>query len=133
LNKPHLLAGRSFTMLGVVVVLVELTRYWFDNHTPNWVVLLVAGVFLFIGGYLLDAPGAKDMAGVVVNGVVAVVGVVRSGRRSTDTAVVQPAVTVPAASGEHVEPAVVTGASGDTMIIVPGVSTAPSKTDSEDA
>lgn len=121
---PALLAGGA-----LATILTELLRYWLGNHPPEWWVLSLAALLGFFGFYLLNPAAAKDAFGFATDQAVKVIGVVRSGRRSTDpvVAVTQVRPTTAAVS----EPHVIVGSGGDVLHIEPDESTAPSATDSE--
>lgn len=90
-------AARLFVTIGVVTILGEIVRNYIWNHPIEpWVVAIGSG-FGFFGYYLMDSTRAKDAFGFAVDNGVKIIGVVRSGRRSTDSVVAVTEVTQPAA------------------------------------
>lgn len=85
----------GLALLGVAIILGEIVRNWmFGHRIEAWVVAIGCG-FGFFGFYGMDSKRAKDAFGFAVDNSVKVIGVVRSGRRSTDP-VVAVTETVPA-------------------------------------
>lgn len=98
----------GLALVGVAIILGEIARNWlFGHRIEAWVVAIGCG-FGFFGFYGMDSKRAKDAFGFAVDNSVKVIGVVRSGRRSTDAIVPQvevvpekaPEVGAPHASGE---------------------------------
>lgn len=69
-------------------MLVELLRYWLMDHPPEWWVFGIAAVLGFLGFYQINPAGAKDAFSFITDQSVKIIGVIRTGRRSTDVAVV---------------------------------------------
>lgn len=82
------ISGGFFALLGVVTLLIELLRYWLTDHAIHAAPVCIGCLFGFVGFFLINPARAKEGAGVVVDSTVRVIGVVRGGRRSTDTPVV---------------------------------------------
>jgi hypothetical protein len=82
------ISGALFALLGVITLLVELVRYWMAGHVIHAAPVCIGCLFGFTGFFILNPTRAKEGAGIVVDSTVRVIGVVRSGRRSTDTPVV---------------------------------------------
>ena len=89
----HAIAG-----LGGVIVLVELFRHWRTGHAMEGSVIGVGCLFGFIGAYMADRKGALEGGGFIVDATTRIIAVVRSGRRSTDSIVVQKAAPSPPAT-----------------------------------
>jgi protein-S-isoprenylcysteine O-methyltransferase Ste14 len=87
------IAGSALALLGVVVLLVELLRYWMLGHVIHAAPVCIGCLFSFAGFFILSPARAKEGAGVVVDSTVRIAGVIRGGRRSTDTPVVVPVKT----------------------------------------
>jgi protein-S-isoprenylcysteine O-methyltransferase Ste14 len=82
------ISGVSLALLGVVVLLVELVRYWLADHPIHAAPVCIGCLFSFTGFFVLNPTRAKEGASIVVDSTVRVIGVVRGGRRSTDRQVV---------------------------------------------
>jgi protein-S-isoprenylcysteine O-methyltransferase Ste14 len=82
------ISGGALALLGVVVLLVELLRYWLTDHPIHAAPVCIGCLFSFAGFFILSPNRAKEGAGVVVDSTVRIVGVMRGGRRSTDRPVV---------------------------------------------
>jgi hypothetical protein len=82
------IAGVTLMLLGVVTLLIELLRYWRTDHPIHPAPVCIGCLFGFVGGFVLNPGKAKEGAAIVVDSTVRVIGVVRNGRRSTDTAVI---------------------------------------------
>jgi hypothetical protein len=80
--------GGLFALIGTITLLVELARYWMTDHAIHAAPVCIGCLFGFVGFFLISPARAKEGAGVVVDSTVRIVGVVRGGRRSTDTPVV---------------------------------------------
>jgi protein-S-isoprenylcysteine O-methyltransferase Ste14 len=82
------ITGVTFALLGVVTLLIELLRYWLTDHAIHAAPVCIGCLFGFVGFFAISPTRAKEGAGIVVDSTVRVIGVVRGGRRSTDTPVV---------------------------------------------
>lgn len=96
-----LLAGGA-----VVTIVTELLRYWIADHAIEPWVVIIASLFGFLGFYLINPAGAKDAFGFAVDQGVKIIGVARSGRRSTDpvvavTEVIAPPEATPSSSSPN--------------------------------
>lgn len=116
--------ARLFIALGLGVLGVELWRYWWLTLPIGWPVFIGAALG-FIGFYMLYPVGAKDGAGFLVQSTVTILGALPFvGRRATDA--------IARRSLERQEqpvlgePTLLSGAGGDTVILVPGLTTEPS-------
>lgn len=84
----------ALAALGVLVLLVELLRYWFAGHEIHGWPVAIGCALAFVGFYGLDPASARDGGTFLVSSAVSILGTIRSGRRSTDVrAVVTPAET----------------------------------------
>jgi hypothetical protein len=81
------IGGVVLALLGVATLLVELVRYWTLNHPIHAAPVCIGCLFAFCGFFILNPKRAVQGAAVVVDSTVRVVGVLRGGRRSTDTPV----------------------------------------------
>jgi hypothetical protein len=79
--------------LGVVIICAEVVRNWFFDHRIEAWVIAIGSAFGFIGFFLIDPNRALIAFGFLRDSTVQIVGVVRSGRRSTDPIVPQVVVT----------------------------------------
>jgi hypothetical protein len=82
------ISGGVFASLGVATLLVELVRYWMTDHAIHAAPVCIGCLFGFVGFFILNPKRAVEGAQVVVDSSVRIIGVVRGGRRSTDTKVV---------------------------------------------
>jgi uncharacterized membrane protein HdeD (DUF308 family) len=82
------ISGALFALLGVVTLFVELLRYWMADHPIHAAPVCIGCLFGFTGFFMIAPSRAKEGAAIVVDSTVRVIGVVRGGRRSTDTPVV---------------------------------------------
>ena len=88
MNASHVKwAARLFVTIGVVIVLGEVLRNWIQGHEIEGWVIAIGATFGFFGFYLMNPKGALGAYGFVVDSSVKIIGVVRSGRRSTDNIV----------------------------------------------
>lgn len=77
--------------LGILVLLVELVRYWLTGHSIHGWPVAIGCIVGFVGFYGLDPKEARDGGAFIVSSAVSIIGTIRSGRRSTDVrAVVAP-------------------------------------------
>jgi hypothetical protein len=82
------ITGCTLALIGAVTLLIELLRYWLTDHPIHAAPVCIGCLFGFVGAFVLNPRQAKEGAGIVVDSTVRIVGVVRGGRRSTDTPVV---------------------------------------------
>ncbi len=80
--------GVALAACGVGVLLMELSRYWMYLHPIHAWPVVIGCLIAFLGFYLLNPSSARDGAQIVVDSAVRIIGVVRSGRRSTDVRVI---------------------------------------------
>jgi hypothetical protein len=79
--------GWLLATIGVVIILGEVVRNWLWNHPiEGWVIAIGAGCGFF-GFYRVDSKRAKDAFGFAVDSGVKIIGIMRSGRRSTDVVI----------------------------------------------
>lgn len=85
--------GYLLAAIGVMGLLAEgglhfLSFFLERQYELNHGVLLISMIIGFVGFYIIDPVRAKDGTGILRETAVAVIGVVRSGRRATDADVV---------------------------------------------
>jgi hypothetical protein len=88
MKRPRNLFAHAIAALGGGIVLTELFRYWAYDHTMEGGVIAIGFTIAFVGAYMADRKGALEGGGFIVDSATRIIAVVRSGRRSTDTAVV---------------------------------------------
>jgi hypothetical protein len=77
-------SGTSLAVLGLVIVLIELSRYWLAEHPIHPWPVMIGGAIAIFGAYLLDPKATRGGTGLVVDRFTKVVAVIRTGRRATD-------------------------------------------------
>lgn len=80
----RLVSGTSLAVLGLVIVLIELARYWIAEHPIHPWPIIIGGSIAVFGAYLLDPKATRDGTDLVVDRFTRVVAVIRTGRRATD-------------------------------------------------
>jgi len=84
--RPY--AAVVLILFGITVIVVELVKYWTQGHSIHPTPVLIGCGFAFVGFFLLDPKESLTGGQFLVNSTVALVGVIRSGRRATDSTVV---------------------------------------------
>lgn len=84
--RPYL--ALLLIIIGLGVFLVELGRYWLADKSISGAVIGIGALQAFVGFFLLDSRDALVAGKFVVDSFTQVIGTVRTGRRSTDRAVV---------------------------------------------
>lgn len=85
--------GYLLAAIGVLGLMAEVGLRFFSffagrEHHLNHEVLIISSVIGFVGFYIVDPKRAEGGTGILRETAVAVIGVIRSGRRSSDSAVV---------------------------------------------
>ena len=88
--KPRNIAAHFVAMIGGAIVLTEVARYWLYGHRMEGGIIAIGAAFGFVGSYMADRRGALEGGGFLVDSFARVIQVVRTGRRSSDVAVVVP-------------------------------------------
>lgn len=115
--RTKTIVGGFFAAIGTIVVLSEVAMHFVAEvssikYEMNHVVLLVGAILGFVGFFMLDRKGAEEGGGFLVNSATRIIGVIRTGRRSDDIAVVVddptgviPAAPLPTGANESIPPA----------------------------
>lgn len=86
--------GYLLAAIGVLVMLFEVSLHYYGylHHTDyelNHPVLYVAVLMGFVGFYMINPKSAEGGADIITKSVVAIISVVRSGKRAGDSVAVQ--------------------------------------------
>jgi hypothetical protein len=98
--------GIALATIGLVPILIEFAFYFRSSahgqhyDVSPWV-MLGGAVICFVGGFVIDSKKAESAGGFLVDSSVKVIGVIRSGRRSSDNVIV----AAPAAESVGAPPA----------------------------
>lgn len=84
--RPY--AAVACIAIGVFPFLAEMYRYYVRNVPIRGGPMAIGALFGFVGFYLLDPKDSLTGGSFIVNSTVAIIGVIRGGRRATDPAVV---------------------------------------------
>lgn len=82
-------AGTLLALLGLVIVLVELSRYWLIDHPIHPWPVIIGGSIAVFGAYVLDPKTTQGGGTFIVDQASRIVAVIRTGRRSTDAVAVK--------------------------------------------
>jgi len=79
----------ALILMAVVIVTIEMVRYWLLGHPLHWQPEAIAFVVGFVGFYIRNPKQTREGAMILLNGATGLIAVFRTGKRAGDVKVVE--------------------------------------------